>query len=176
MPDLLSLPPPQSVIAALSAVPGVEINPMVMATQQGPASHLGPESAGAILMLQATFHSEEGNSRFWEALVPMYQKLADAPGFIRYFAFGDGPSNTLLAFWETMDDAKAFAGSPEHRDAVRRLFRERWEYTHFAALWEMKSNHDRIVFCDSCDGITPIGKRVCAGCGAELTDAYSKSG
>lgn len=175
MPELLSLPPPPNIIAALSAIPGVKITPNVVATQQGLDNHLGPESAGAILMLQATFHSEDGNTRFWEALVPMYEKLAVAPGFIRYFAFGDGPSNTLIAFWRTMAEAKAFAASSEHREAVQRLFRERWEYTHFAALWEMKANHGRIVFCEACDGITPVGQGACSGCGAGLTNIYSAS-
>lgn len=173
MPELLRLPPPPNIIAAMSAVPGTEIAPTVMATQRGPDGNLGPESAGAILMLQATFHSEEGAARFWEALVPLLEKLAESPGFIRRFAFGDGPSNTLIAFWRTLADAQAFAASPEHRDASRRLFQERWEYTHFAALWEMKANHDRIVFCDSCEGITPVGQRFCSGCGKALTDIYS---
>ena len=62
-------------------------------------------------MLQATFHTEEGAERFWEALVPLFELLGDAPGFIRRYGFGDGPSNTLIALWQTIEDAKTFAAT-----------------------------------------------------------------
>ena len=78
----------------------------------------------------------------------------------------------MIALWRTAADAKAFADSPEHRAAVRDLYRQRWQYSHFSAVWEMASNHGRVIFCDHCDGITAATEQVCKGCGVELLDVY----
>jgi heme-degrading monooxygenase HmoA len=156
------------------AIPGVEIAPSILATQQGPSGELGPEAAGAILVLQATFDDPEGATAFWSAAVPLMQLLASAPGFIRRYSFPDGPTMTLIALWRTVDDAKAFAASPEHRAAVRDLYRHRWQHSHFSALWEMTSNHGRIIFCRECEATTPAADGVCRGCGAELIEVYRR--
>ena len=58
--ELLSLPPPPDAIAAMAAIPGVQIAPTILASQTGPEGKLGPEAAGAILMLQATFADPDG--------------------------------------------------------------------------------------------------------------------
>ena len=98
--------------------------------------------------------------------------LAAAPGFIRRYSFPDGPIITLVALWRTVADAKAFADSPEHSAVVRDLYQQRWQYSHFSALWEMASNHGRVIFCDQCDGITAASESVCRGCGVDLVDVY----
>jgi len=163
MTELLSLPPPPEAIAAMAAIPRSRLAPVVLGTQQGPEGHLGPETAGAILMLQATFTNPEGSAAFWQALVPLFGLLESAPGFIRRYGFNDGPHNTLIAFWRTADDARAFAASGEHRTAVRDLYREHWQYNHFAAIWEMTTSHDRVTFCPSCATATPPHARAVAG-------------
>ena len=56
--------------------------------------------------------------------------------------------------------------------AVRDLYRHRWQYSHFSALWEMTSNHGRLIFCDQCDGITAASAGVCSGCGTSLADVH----
>jgi hypothetical protein len=99
--------------------------------------------------------------------------LESAPGFIRRYSFPDGPSITLLAFWRNADDARAFATTPEHRAAVRDLYQQRWQYSHFSAIWEMTSNHGRVVFCTRCPAITPAADRVCSGCGAAFLDVHA---
>ncbi|MGD9796609.1 MAG: antibiotic biosynthesis monooxygenase [Acidimicrobiia bacterium] len=172
MTELQILPPPPDAIAAMLAIQAVSIAPTILATQQGPDGHLGPEEAGAILVLQATFADPVGAERFWAAAVPLMALLAAAPGFIRRYSFPDGPSITLLALWRTADDARAFARTPTHRAAVHDLYSQRWQYTHFSALWEMTSNHGRLAFCDRCDGITPIGEASCRGCGQPLVDVH----
>ena len=43
---------------------------------------------------------------------------------------------TLLALWRTVADAHAFFSSDQHQAVMRELYRERWQYTHFAALFE----------------------------------------
>jgi hypothetical protein len=176
MNELLTLPPPVDAIVAMAAMPGVQIAPTILATQQGPEDHLGPEAAGAILMLQATFVDPDGAARFWEAAVPLMVLLETAPGFIRRYSFPDGPSITLLAFWRTAADAKAFAALPQHRVVVGDLYAQRWQYSHFSAIWEMTSNHGRVIFCPDCDSVTRAAEHRCAGCGAELIDIYARGG
>ena len=90
------------------------------------------------------------------------------------YGFGDGPHNTLIAFWRTADDARAFAARPEHRAAVRGLYYQAaaGSASHFAAIWEITSNHDRVIFCPDCQTATPAAHQRCGGCGAELSDPY----
>src|SRR5664280_1338958 len=71
-------------------------------------------------------------------------------------------------------EAKSFAATPEHRVAVRNLYKQRWQYSHFSALWEMTSNHGRVVFCDRCDGITAVSEGSCSGCGVPLIDVHRR--
>jgi heme-degrading monooxygenase HmoA len=172
MTELLTLPPPPEAIAAMAAIPNSQIAPIVLGTQQGPDGRLGPEAAGAILILQATFTDPDGSVAFWKALVPLFGLLESAPGFIRRYGFADGPHNTLIAFWRTAEDARAFAARPEHRAAVRDLYQQRWQHSHFAALWEMSGRHNRVIFCANCPAVTPAAEQQCSGCGAELPGAY----
>jgi hypothetical protein len=173
MTQLQTLPPPATAIEAMSSIPGLAISPSILVAQQGPDTALGPEGAGAVLMLQATFASAEGAEGFWQAAVPLMALLADAPGMIRRYSFPDGPNITLLALWRSIDDAKAFAATPQHRAAVRGLRRLRWQYTHFSALWELHHSAGRQFFCDACDEVTGGPATTCAGCGAALTDTYA---
>ena len=123
-------------------------------------------------MLQATFTTQEGSESFWMAQTPLMALLNTAPGFMRSYGFGDGPNNTLLVFWRTVDDAKAFASRPEHRQAVHDLYEQRWQYSHFAAIWEKSSRNDRVIFCPDCRAVTSASEQRCMGCGLELLDAY----
>jgi hypothetical protein len=175
MTALLTVPPPPDAITAMAAVPGLEIAPSILVTQVGPSGARGPEGAGAVLMLQATFVDQDGADGFWAAAVPLMEMLARAPGLIRRYSFPDGPSITLIALWETVADAEAFGASPEHRAAVRDLYRQRWQYSHFSAIWQTATNHDRMVFCHSCDTIASASVQRCPGCGTAFADPYRPS-
>jgi heme-degrading monooxygenase HmoA len=173
MLELLTQPPPSDAIARMTAIEGVRVVPTMLATQQGPDRHLGPEAAGAVLILQATFVDEEHAAEFWATAAGLMERLAGAPGFIRRFNFTDGPHYTLIALWRTVADAHTFFSSDEHQAAMSELFRRRWQYTHFAGLWEMTAPRQRVIFCQRCDGVTPACDRVCAGCGTELFDPFA---
>jgi heme-degrading monooxygenase HmoA len=173
MLELLPVAPPPEAIAKMTSIEGVRITPIRLATQQGPDRHLGPEAAGAVLILQATFVDEQRAAGFWTTAVELFELLAVAPGFIRRFTFADGPHGYLIAFWRTAADAHAFFSSDEHQRAMNDLYRYRWQYTHFAALWEMNTPHQRVIFCQQCDGVTPATDRVCRGCGIELVDPFA---
>ena len=176
MTELLIAPPPPEVIMAMAAIPRMTITPSILVTQNGAGEdgQLGPEAAGAILLLQATFADQEGANHFWSAAVGLMELLAEAPGFIRRYSFPDGPTISLIALWRTADDARAFGNSPEHRAAVKGLFREGWQHTHFSAIWELTRNHGRVAFCD-CGAATPVTDGACSACGAPLLDIYRTS-
>lgn len=171
--ELLVAPPPPEVITAMLEIPRTAITPSVLVTQQGAGEdgQLGPEAAGAILLLQATFATEEGAAHFWDAATGLMALLADAPGFIRRYSFPVGPTITLIALWRTAADAQAFASRPEHRAAAGALYREGWQYTHFAAVWELARSHDRIAFC-ACGARTSVTAGACSGCGEPLLDIF----
>lgn len=172
MIELLTGPPPADVIARMVAIDGVSVVPTVLATQQGPDRQLGPEGAGAVLILQATFVDEGRAAGFWQTAAGLMEKLATAPGFIRRYNFTDGPHYTLIAFWRTMDAAHAFFSSDEHQAAMRELYRNRWQYSHFACLWEMAAPRPRVIFCQNCEGVIPSTETHCTSCGVELFDPY----
>src|SRR4051795_10491201 len=65
------------------AIDGVQVTPTMLATQQGPDRHLGPEAAGAVLILQATFADPDRAAGFWATASALMEQLAVAPGFIR---------------------------------------------------------------------------------------------
>jgi uncharacterized paraquat-inducible protein A len=58
---------------------------------------------------------------------------------------------------------------------MRDLFRERWQYSHFAAVWEMQTPRERVIFCQTCDGVTPASEGCCRGCGVELFDPFASA-
>jgi predicted amidophosphoribosyltransferase len=55
---------------------------------------------------------------------------------------------------------------------VRDLYQQRWQYSHFAAIWEMTSTHDRVIFCPRCQAVTPAALQRCSGCATEQSDIY----
>jgi len=172
MMELLTQPPPSEAIARMLAIPGVHVAPTMLATQLGPDANLGPEAAGAMLVLQATFVDERHAAGFWSTAAGLMERLASAPGFIRRFNFTDGPHYTLIAMWRTPDHAHAFFATEEHQAAMRKLYRNRWQYSHFAGLWEMTTPRQRVIFCQQCDGVTSVTERACSNCGVQLFDPF----
>jgi heme-degrading monooxygenase HmoA len=154
------------------AIPNTTVTPVELWTQQGPAGDCGPEAAGAILLLQATFTDPSKALAFWDEATGLAQVLSEWPGFIRRFGFADGHHATLIALWRSLEEARAFATSPQHQRAMQRLDAERWQYTHFAGLWEMAAPRERMVFCESCDAVTSIAEAACSGCGNALVDPF----
>ena len=173
MATLQFYPPSPASLQTMVAIPGMTMSSGMIVAQRGPAGALGPEGAGAVLMLQATFADPTGAENFWSAASHLMELLAGAPGFIRRFSFADGPSIYLIALWRSIGDAKAFAGSVEHRAAVRDLYAHRWQYSHFSALWELASSHGRQIFCDQCDGVTPAMEGACSSCGVAFNDVFA---
>jgi len=174
MSEVRQIPPSDEVKALVGAIPGVRFNPGVVVAQEGPDAHLGPESAGAILVLHMTLADDAAADRFWRTTTAVKQTLPSAAGFIRLFSFFDGPSGYLVAFWRSAEDARAFAAGPVHREAMAALDRERFEYSHFVGLWTAHAVHQRNVYCRHCDAVTAAPATACRGCNAPLEDAFTK--
>ena len=173
MADVRLIPPSDEVKAMVAAIPGVRFNQGVVVGQDGPEAHLGPEAAGAILVLHMTVADDAAADRFWRTTTAVKQTLPDAAGFIRLFSFFDGPSGYLLAFWRSAEDARAFAASPAHRAAMAALDQERFEYSHFVGLWTAHSVHDRNIYCEQCGTATAAPAATCRNCDHELVDVFN---
>lgn len=174
--NLITAPPPAEAIGAMKEIDGLRIIPAMLNVQSGPAGHLGPEAAGAVLILQGTFVDERRFAEFWTTVAEMMALLATAPGFIRRYNFADGPHYTLIALWRSVADAHAFFACDQHQAAMRRTFERRWNYTHFAGLWQVVEPRRRLFFCQLCDGITPSTEPCCPECGTPLPDPYGGTG
>jgi heme-degrading monooxygenase HmoA len=168
------IPPTDEVKGLVAAIPGVRFNQGVIVGQDGPDAHLGPEAAGAILVLHMTVADDAAAERFWRTTTAVKQTLPDAQGFIRLFSFFDGVSGYLVAFWRSPEHAKAFAAAPAHRAAMAALDSERFEYSHFVGLWSAHSLHDRNLYCERCDAVTAAPASNCRGCGNPLDDVFSR--
>ena len=107
-------------------------------------------------------------SRFWAVNLPIIERLADAPGFIRRMSLTDGLSVYLIAFWRSVEDARAFTKLAEHRAAVQALYRDRILFSHFVGLWRSESLHPRHVFCPTCAQPAQAPVDRCPSCGQEF--------
>lgn len=175
MGEVRQIPPTDEVKALVAAIPGVRFNQGVIVGQDGPDAHLGPEAAGALLVLHMTVADEAAADRFWRMTTAVKAQLPTAPGFIRLFSFFDGPSGYLVAFWRTPEHAQAFARSDVHREAMSRLDEERFEYSHFVGLWTAHRVHQRNLYCTRCDALTPAPATTCGGCGHPLDDVFARN-
>src|SRR3954453_8918033 len=107
MPEVELHPPHPEALAPMAAIPGIDIAPTIFVRQGGPEGHLGPEAAGAGLILQATFRAAEGAKGFWDAAAHLMPLPDRARGFIRRYSFPAGREMTLIGLWRTIEDAKA---------------------------------------------------------------------
>jgi hypothetical protein len=72
-------------------------------------------------------------------------------------------------------DANAYFESDQDQAAMRDLYRQRWQYSHLAALFEITSHRDRVIFCDHCDGIRGRGHRRWCGVGRGGRGAHRRA-
>jgi heme-degrading monooxygenase HmoA len=168
-----SIPPSDDVKAIVGAIPGVRFTPGVVVGQEGPEGHLGPEAAGAVLILHVTLADEDAAERFWRTTTSVKQSLSQAPGFIRLFSLFEGVNGYLVAFWRTVEDAHAFAKSQRHRAAMDAFDRDHFQYSHFVGLFRAERAHNRNIYCEACGRATPMPAKACSGCGNPLHDVFA---
>ena len=97
----------------LSGSEGVEATPGVVGALSGP-SGVGPEAAGALILLHTTFASDDGAQRGYQLFSEMKAHMLASPGFLHWFTFGDGPNGYALGLWRTPEEAETFVRSDAH--------------------------------------------------------------
>lgn len=172
MPTLQVFPPDADNQSLLSQIPGVRETPVPVVAFDGPDGHLGPEAAGAVLVLHMTMVDEEATQAFWRQVAITCRAAAETEGFIRMISFFDGLANWALGFWRTVGHAQAFAKSHAHLDAIRDMHAKRFEYTHFASLFAPVAPRPRDVWCERCGAELHMPLDRCPGCGNELADVF----
>lgn len=175
MVQVKSIPPSDDIKATVGAIPGVRFTPGVVVGQEGPEGHLGPEAAGAVLILHVTLADEGDADRFWRTTTSVKQSLPDAPGFIRLFSLFEDVSGYLVAFWRTVEDAQAFAKSQQHQEAMASFDRDHFQYSHFVGLFRAERAHSRNIYCEACGQATPMPASMCNACGNPLHDVFARS-
>jgi len=171
-PALQVFPPDADNEKLLGAIPGIRQTPIPVIGFDGPDGHVGPEGAGAVLVLHMTMVDEELTQRFWRQVAFTCQAASASPGFIRMVAFFDGAANWALGFWRRVEDAQAFAKSRTHLDAVKEMHEVGFEYTHYAGIWQPVEPRSRQAYCDACGEETLMPAEHCSRCGRELADVF----
>jgi hypothetical protein len=158
---------------AFGSIQGLRMTPGAVFALDGPDG-LGPESAGAVIVLHTTLASDEGAQRFFQRNAELMRTLRGSSGFIRFMGMFDGPSGYGVGFWKTPEDALAFSKGPLHGALVKDLFREPYMYTQFAGIWAAHTIRPRRFFCEKCQHATPAPADACARCGNALVDVFKQ--
>jgi heme-degrading monooxygenase HmoA len=158
--------------ARMAALTGSRFTPGVVFSVE--KEHVGPEAAGAILVLQGTLADAEKAQQFWSRAASTIESALESAGFIRLIGFGDGPETYAVAFWRTLADAEAFTKELPHREAVKELYATGNQYSHFAGLFAASQQRKRHIFCDQCGVQNDVHER-CAQCGNPLVDSFARS-
>lgn len=165
--------PEGDVAVRMGALEGARFTPGVVFSVE--KERVGPEAAGAVLILQSTLADPEKAQEFWSRAASTIEAALEAPGFIRLIGFGDGPESYALAFWRTLAEAEAYARGLPHREAVKELRATGNQYSHFAALFAAPQPRTRHIFCDQC-GVQNDVRDTCAQCGNALVDSFQRAG
>jgi len=153
-------------------LPQRRMRPGAVGDLDGPGS-LGPEAAGALSLVYAGFaeagSAQRGYRHFAEAQAGMLQ----APGFLRWISFADGPHGYGLGFWRNTADAAAFARSDLHQRLVKEQRQAPFEYSQFAGIWAAVALGRRTFSCPHCNATTAAPATACAECGTPLADGFN---
>ena len=93
MATLQVFPPSAENEALFAEIPGLRRTQVPVVAFDGPDGHLGPEAAGAVLVLHMTMVDEALSQAFWRQVALTCKEASKTPGFIRLIAFFDGLAN-----------------------------------------------------------------------------------
>ena len=167
------IPPNPDNEALLGEIPGLRQTAIPVVAFDGPEGHLGPEAAGAVLLLHMTMTGDDARAQaFWRQVAATCKAASQTPGFIRLISFFDGMANWALGFWKRAADAEGFAKSPVHRAAMAEMYETNFEYMHFAGIFEAVNRRPRHGYCSSCGTEVEMPASACPSCGEELADVF----
>ena len=171
MTKLAAYPPGPEAQGVIGSIPGVRFTHGVAIGVDG-AEPVGPEAAGAVLVLHTALDTEEKAAQFWNSGAKVVKAASESPGFIRFIGFGEGLSTYGIGFWKTREDAAAFAKSLPHTDAMTELRDTGNQYGHYAALFDAVHPRKRPIYCDSCGHRNTVPAERCEKCQNELADLF----
>lgn len=171
MATIGQFPPAPENHMALGSLPGVRFTEGVVFSVEAD-DPVGPDAAGAVLVLQGSLASDDMAQQFWARSATTLRAARESDGFIRFIAFADGLSNYALGFWRSYDDAMAFRKSLPHREAERELNETGNQYQHFASLFKTDRVHERHTYCERCGTRNTMPREVCEKCGNALVDVF----
>jgi heme-degrading monooxygenase HmoA len=166
-------PDPDTAAYAAKLVPSRRLTPGMVGGLAGP-QNAGPEQAGALSLVYGSFADTDRAQRGFRAFADAQASLLEAPGFLRWLSFADGPHGYGLGWWRTPEDAAAWARGTTHREFVAAQRHEPFELAQFAGIWTAHSLGRRNYYCPRCQRRTPATATVCT-CGEALTDGYAPS-
>jgi heme-degrading monooxygenase HmoA len=136
------------------------------------AGNAGPEQAGALSLVYGSFADADCAQRGFRAFAEAQRSLLDAPGFLRWLTFADGPHGYGLGWWRSADDATAWARGSTHRELVTAQRSEPFELSQFAGIWTAHALGRRYFYCPRCGRRSVASEGVCA-CGEPLDDGFA---
>jgi len=172
MATVTSFPPDEANRSRQQEVPGARATPGVVGALSG-SSRVGPEAAGALILLHTTFASDDGAQRGYQLFSEMKTHMLAAPGFLHWFTFGDGPNGYALGLWRTPEEAEAFVGSDAHRAMAREQRERPFEYSQFAGMWSATHLGTRWLYCEQCSQPTAAPASQCSTCTNALDDSFA---
>jgi hypothetical protein len=167
-------PPDEQTIAIQRQVPGRRVIPGAIILLDG-AGAGGPEQAGALSLVYATFKDNANAQRGYRRFAAIHHHLVAAPGFLRWITFVDGVHGYALGMWRQAKDVEAFVRSDVHRRMVREQLTDPFQHSQFAGVWTTVTPTRRTLTCDGCSRPTPAPARCCTSCGAALHDPFAAS-
>jgi hypothetical protein len=169
--ELIATHPEGLAAERMSQIPGIRFTPgMTVAFEADHAP--GPESAGGMVVLLGTFTDPARAQTFWQETAELCHLTQKADGFIRFIGCGDGPCSYAVVFWETAEQAVAFAQGHAHRQAVATQFREHNQSSQFAGVWTAHTIRPRRFYC-GCGRSTEAPATHCRHCGQPVADPFS---
>jgi hypothetical protein len=165
-------PEPETMTYGQSQLPKRRFTPGAVGGLDGPGN-LGPEHAGALSLVYGSFASSGSAQHGYRRFTDAQSGLLDAPGFLRWISFSDGPHGYGLGLWRSTEDAISFARGTLHRELVNEQRHEQFEYSQFAGIWSAHTLGARSFYCPSCKSITTAPASTCGGCGAAIDDGFA---
>jgi hypothetical protein len=135
-------------------------------------NNAGPEQAGALSLVYGSFADPSSAQRGFRAFADAQRSMLEAPGFLRWLSFADGPHGYGLGWWRTANDASSWAAGQTHRAFVTAQRQTPFELSQFAGIWTAHAIGRRNYYCPRCRQRSVAAVDACS-CGEPLDDGFA---
>jgi heme-degrading monooxygenase HmoA len=168
---LRTFAPDDEARAIMQSIPGARFTPGMVVGFDG-TDPVGPEAAGAVMVLHMTAVDEKDTQLFFRRTNHLKTLLPAAPGFIRMFSLFDGLSGYAISFWRSPEEALAFGRHDAHREVMREFRSRPFQYSQFVGVWSAHTVRRRHMYCADCGAANDAPAGSCARCGQDLLDVF----